>query len=345
MKRNLFSLLIIAFLASCTSTINLPVLKPADITLPSDIEKFTLVNRSKPSKNNQVWNVVEAVLTGEGLFADREGADQCLSGLMATMQQTPRFNITQTSIEFKGTGTEQFALPLSWPEVENICRQNTSEAIIVLEAFDSDSKLTNEAKPVQKKGADGQTITFSEFYSHARMEVKSGWRIYFPKDKRILDEYRFSDFLTFDGKGETAEKANASLPNKRDCIKRTGFHAGQQYGYRISPQWINVSRYFYTRGNDPMKAAGKRVKRAGDWKGAMEIWKKEALNNNPKVAWKANYNMALACEHEGNLDIALEWAKKSFDIGQKQAPAQYIHTLNTRINEKKKLDEQMKNQK
>ncbi|MBI3502346.1 MAG: tetratricopeptide repeat protein [Bacteroidetes bacterium] len=373
-----FLFLAIAF-TSCTSTIGLEVLKPADVTLPPDIQKFTLVNRTKPDKKNQVWNVVEGILTGEGIYQDREGADQTLSGLMQIMQRTPRYTITQASIEYKGTGTEVFAPLLPWEEVELLCQQYNSEALIVLESFDSDSRLTYDSKPVQvhfpcwdlnKNGikdaaedvnhdriwdsrdcqaanhpVEDQVITTSEFYTHAQVEIKTGWRIYFPKEKRIVDEFRFSDFKNFDGKGPTPEAATASLPNKRECVKQTGFHAGDKYGFRISPQWINVSRYFYTRGNDFMKEAGKKARKINDWKGAMEIWKKEALNTDRKISWHANYNMAVACEREGNLDVALEWAKKSFEIRRKNAAAQYVNTLNYRIAEKKRADEQMEGKK
>ncbi len=379
MKKLFLFSIITSFLASCTSTINLPVLKPADVTLPQDIQKFTLVNRTKPDKKNQLWNIVEGALTGEGVYQDREGADQCLSGLMSIMQQTPRYTITQASIEYKGTGTEQFALPLPWEEVDLLCKQYNSEALIVLESFDTDSKMTFDSKPVQVKAPaydcwdknknrvndpaedinhdgkwntldcpegsaqiPGETVNTTEYYTHARMEVKSGWRIYFPKEKRIVDENRFSDFMTFDGKGATQEQATAQLPNKRDCVKKTGYHAGTVYGFRISPQWISVSRNFYTKGNDNMKAAGKKARAVNDWTGAMELWKKEALNSDSKIAWHASYNMAVGCEREGNLDAALEWAKKSFNINQKSAPAQYINALNFRISEKKRLDEQMK---
>lgn len=376
MKR-IFTFLFIAItFASCTSQIGLQVLKPADVTLPSDIQKFTLVNRSRPDKKNQIWNVIEGALTGEGIFADHEGADQCLSGLMSIMTQNPiRFTITQASIEYKGTGTEMFAPPLPWEEVDMLCQQYNSEALIVLEAFDSHSRLTYNSKPVQVKfrcwdlnkngikdpaedinhdhiwdsrdcSAGGhpiedQVVTVPEFYTHAHIEVKTGWRIYFPKEKRIVDENRFSQNLGFEGKGATPEQATMNLPNKRDCIKKVGFQAGTAYGFRISPQWINVSRYFYTRGNDNMKLAGKKARKINDWKGAMELWKKEALNNDPKISWHANYNMALACERAGNLDLALEWAKRAYDKGRKSAAAQYVNIINSRIIEKQRLDEQM----
>ena len=158
----------------------------------------------------------------------------------------------------------------------------------------------------------------------------------------MVDEYRFSDFMNFDGKGPTPEAATAALPNKRDCINKTGFHSGNVYGFRISPQWIYVSRYFYTRGNDNMKFAGKKARRINDWQGAMLVWKKEALNSDKKIAWHATYNMAVACEREGNLDASLDWAKKSYEVGHTSAASQYIHIINERIAEKKRLDDQMK---
>ncbi|MBI4946825.1 MAG: hypothetical protein HY840_10555 [Bacteroidetes bacterium] len=376
MKKVIPILFIVLTFAGCTSTISLQVLKPADVTLPEEIQKFTLVNRTKPNKKNQVWNVVEGIFTGEGVFEDREGAQNCLGGLMETMQHTPRFTINQASMEFKGTGTDQFAAPLAWAEVETMCSQNNSEALIVLETFDSNSKLTYDSKPVTvkfpcwdwnrngikdaaedvnhdkvwdsrdcaaaKHPAEEQTVTTTEFYTHAQMEVKSGWRVYFPKEKRIVDEYRFSDYMTFDGKGATPEQATAALPNKRDCIKKTGFHAGNSYGFRISPQWIYVSRYFYTRGSASMKVAGKRARQLNDWKCSMDIWKREALSTNRKTAWKANYNMAVASEREGNLDMAMVWAKKAYEIGGKSAAASYINILNSRIMDNNRLNEQMK---
>ncbi len=94
-----------------------------------------------------------------------------------------------------------------------------------------------------------------------------------------------------------------------------------------------------------MKFSGKKARQIGDWKGAMELWKKEALNSNTKIAWKANYNMALGCEQEGNLPVALEWAKKAYNIGHKSAAAQYVNIIQYRIEEKQRLDEQMKSQK
>ena len=376
MKRFFTFLFIATLFASCTSTIGLQVLKPADITLPQDIQKFTLVNRTRADKKNQIWNIVEGALTGEGVYQDREGADRCLSGVMQIMQQSIRYTITQASIEYKGTGTEMFAPPLPWEEVDVLCKQYNSEALIVLESFDSDARLTYDSKPVEikfpcwdvnKNGVkdaaedvnhdkiwdsrdcsagghpiEDQTVTTTEFYTHAQMEVKTGWRIYFPKEKRIVDEYRFADNMNFSGKGPTPQAATAALPNKRECVKSTGAHAGTVYGYRISPQWITVSRYFYTKGNENMRMAGKRARQINDWKGSMEIWKKESLNSDKKIAWHADYNMGVACEREGNLDIAMEWAKKAYEKGHKSAAAQYINSLTYRISEKKRADEQMK---
>ena len=65
-------------LSACMSSTSLQVLKPADITLPEHIQKIAVANRSLPSKKNVFGNVLEGLLTGEGIFMDREGSADCV---------------------------------------------------------------------------------------------------------------------------------------------------------------------------------------------------------------------------------------------------------------------------
>ncbi|MFH1004409.1 MAG: DUF6340 family protein [Bacteroidota bacterium] len=342
MKKYFIFFILLLSMNSCTNSIRLQVLQPAQITMPEHIKKFVVANRSRASKNNQAMNIIEGVLTGEEPWADREGAGDCLYGFIDMMTKTPHFTVTQAAgVDLYGTGTSIFPIPLRWDEVEKICKDNNADAMVVLEAFDSDSRIDLSSRQVQTKGQEGQPITVIEHYANAKMEITTGWRVYEPKTKSIIDEYKFSDFLDFNSKGTSPEDAKAKLPSKRDCINKTGFHVGKKYGYRIAPQWILVIRNYYNKGNDNMKLAARKIRQVNDWKNAMELWKKEALNNNVKIAGRASYNMAVVCEREGNLEIALEWVKKSYLSGNKNA-RNYMNILNARIQDAKRLNEQMK---
>ena len=71
--------LITSVLSSCvTSSVILDVQRPADITVSQDIQNVVIVNRSRPSKENLTGNIVEGLISGEGIGHDRNGAEYCM---------------------------------------------------------------------------------------------------------------------------------------------------------------------------------------------------------------------------------------------------------------------------
>ena len=70
--------------------------------------------------------------------------------------------------------------------------------------------------------------------------------------------------------------------------------------------------------------------RITDWDEAAELWKKETSSSDPKLAGMASFNMAIVSEIKGELDIAIEWAKKSYEnYGNKKA-LKYLNILKNR---------------
>ncbi len=343
-NRNLYLLLtlLISFLASCkmTST-GLQVLKPADVTVPEHIQKVAIVNRTRPDKENKTLNVVEGIFSGEGIGADKEGAEECIFGLRTALARTPRYEVVQPAgLNLKGTGTSVFPQPLSWPDVKKICEENKVDAVIALEAFDSDSRMHRDTRPVTVTNKDGSKSQVPEYLASLEMRLTCGWRIYDAKNEKIIDEHRSEAHRGFDSKGATPQAAESGLPWRRDAVKSTGQHAGDLYCYRIAPMWINVSRSYYKKGSDDLSDAAYFVRR-GNWNDAIALWQKETGNADRKVAGRACYNMALASEKEGKLETALDWANKSFKNGDKESP-RYISILKGRIADQERLKDQMK---
>lgn len=344
MKRLLFFAPVIAsvLLTGCMSNVYVQALQPAQISMPQHFQKIAVVERVKPTKQNQAVNIIEGVLTGEGLQADREGGVSCLSGLKTSLLKTPRYTVAEAAgVDLRGTGTGEFPPALTWEEVAKICEANGAEALVVLEAFDSNSGIKMGTRPRKVKSKEGVETTVTEHVANMRMTITSAWRVYDYKNKIIVDEFRGDDFLDFVGAGATPDQAMAALPMKREAIKRTGFHAGSSYGYRIAPQWVTLHREYYTKGSDALKKA-RRFVRLNDWKGAAEIWKTRVQSSNRKEAGRATYNMAVASEVLGNLEAAKEWAVKAYkEKGNKKGLA-YSRQLERRIRDSKVLDEQMK---
>lgn len=329
------------FLGACgTTSYQMQLLQPATLTLPRDIKQVGLINRSLPDKGQGFLNVMEGLITGESIAADREASTECLHGLSAGLNNGPRFTaVIIEGLDLRGTGTRQFPEFLSWQRVEELCSQFRVDALIALETFDSDLALRESYADVERT-IDKKKVVVREYYAEARMNVNSGFTIYQPASQKIIDRNVFTDEMSWRGTGDSKQQALANLPSKRRALNESAVFSGHQYASRISPVWITASRDVYRKANDDFKIAARYIKQ-DNWPEAIAIWKRYTKDTDHKIAGRANYNMAVASEVEGNLSIAEEWAQRAWrEYGLKNARS-YIALLQTRKYELERLKEQM----
>lgn len=336
-----FFLPLLLTLASCsTMNVTLTVLEPAQINVPRGIRSLAVVNRSLPAKEEKVKNVLEGVITGEGLFADRAGSFECVRGVADGLVSSPRFTVVvPPENELKGTGTRQFPAPLDWNTVERICRQNQTDALLSLEVFDSNN-LYSDRKEQRTRKENDREVKYEVTITHVRSNIESGWRIYDPANRQIIDESIFTDYREWEAEGRSHKEALVNLPPQNEIVKQAGYFAGTQYARRISPSWIHTGREMYKKGNDDMKYA-KRLAQTNRWEEAADVWRKYTDDPDSKLAGRACYNMALAAEIAGNLQEAIEWAEKSYVRYNNKKAREYSYILKNRLNRQQRLDEQM----
>ena len=343
LRRVLFGFSIVVGLSACTtSSVLVNIQRPADINVPQNIKKIIITNRSTPSKENLYGNIFEGIISGEGIHADRQGSEACLKGLNSMMSGSERFELKNAGdLELKGTGTASFPIPLEWDVVQSYCDSYDADALIVLATFDSDSRsyVGNPVTITRKK--KGVKVKMLRYPAHMDISIESGWRIYDAKNKKIVDENKFTEHKEYSAWGDSPNEAQMSLPSKRRAVRESGHFAGDRYGFRISPIWIKRSRTYFIGKAEELKQAKKLVKR-GDWDAAIAIWKPLTESADEKTARRAAYNMAVASEMQGGLDAALDWAKKANQLGEKKA-YNYINVLNRRKMDKEKLKQQLNN--
>ncbi len=332
-----------ALLSACTtSSVMVRIQRPADITLSKEIKNVVVVNRSRPSKDNRAGNIIEGLVTGEGIGADRKGAEYCINGLSQMLNNSTRFNLKNVDgIELKGTGTSSFPLPLDWDQVKSICGSYDGDALLVLETFDSDSRKIVHEPHTRVRKIKGVKVKSIIYPATLFMEIESGWRVYDVNKQRIVDENKFIEIKEFTSEGGSPEEALLNLPSKMSALRRAGLFAGEQYGFRISPIWIRVDRTYYIGKHEELKQAKYFVK-TGDWDAAIEIWKLLVESEDLKLAKRAAFNLALASEIKGALDTAIDWAKKAQQLGESKAH-NYINVLHRRKMDEEKLRKQLIN--
>jgi tetratricopeptide (TPR) repeat protein len=331
--------LILSF-SACTKTVYVSVMKPALINVPHRIKTVALINRTLP--DNNVANIIEGVLTGETPGEDKEGANQALAGLNSALINSPRYEVKFTEVKIKGSGSGGvLPAPLSWTEIENICKEYNADAVVSLETYDSDFIVTNSSKLVEKN-ENGQVRKVPEYYAKGVATVKLGFRFYDPGLKTIPDQYNFSHVRNWSTAGPNLAAALAGLVGRNAAVNQVSNAAGSIYATRIAPTWVTESRKFYKKSHGNASIAeGFRRAMVKDYQGAEEAWKTAISTTHGKTAGKAAFNLAVAYEIQGDLEEAKKWIIKSYSDYNVKKARKYSPVIDRRIWERDKLQKQL----
>lgn len=331
MKKYLFILLAASILQSCkTDQLYLNVVEPAPVTIPSSIKSVGIINRSVPTDKTKVLDVVDKVLSLEGVDLDKDGAMEGIKGLSEELRNNGRFTEVKTlnNIDFRTPGLGVFPVPLTWEIVNKICKETGTNALFSLEMFDTDTKINYSTRPTDIKTPFGK-IPVLEHEADMETIVKTGWRIYDPANQLILDEYNLGESIVFSGRGVNPLLAAGALIGRKEAVNQVSNKAGHSYALRILPYELRVMRDYYVKGTNNFKIA-KRKAQVGNWDEAGMLWEKETANSKMKVAGRACYNMAIISEINGNLDNALKWAQKAYENYNIKLALKYVRILENR---------------
>jgi hypothetical protein len=132
------------------------------ITVTPEIKSVTIVNRSIPTSGT----TVETVLTAERKNQDKELSEECIKGLNELLQESTRFQVKRCENVFDAADptSNSFGAMLSWDFVDSLCKAYETDALLVLEYFDTDFRVVNPgATATQAIGnvLNGQTTSIT----------------------------------------------------------------------------------------------------------------------------------------------------------------------------------------
>jgi hypothetical protein len=318
--KNIFVLLImVSACYSCTTTnlMSLSVMQPAPVTIPPYIKNVGIVNRSRASDDNKMLNTIHNVASLESNGLTAEGAEASVSGLADELIKNNRFaQVTPlTAIDLRTFGAGVLPSSLPWETVEKICRENKIDALFSLEFFDAESKVNYAGTQTAIRTGIVNVPGIEQV--NMQTQIKTGWRIYDPSSRNILDEYLVSKDI------------HPPLVGRSEAVKQAANQAGQTYGCRIVPYWIRVSRFYYVGGDDNFVVA-KRMAQTGNWDEAAKLWQQETTSSRAKLAGRACYNMAIISEIHGDVDMAIQWAQKAYENYNTPYALRYVNILKDR---------------
>lgn len=117
MKKALLILFIAFALVGCkTNQLYLNVLEPAPVTISPSIKKVGVINRSTPTDETKVFDILDKALTLEGVDLDKDGAEQAIAGLSSELLNNKRFDEVKPlyDYDFRTPKLGLFPDPLTW---------------------------------------------------------------------------------------------------------------------------------------------------------------------------------------------------------------------------------------
>lgn len=333
MKNKLYILLILTALiaTSCrtVSFVQFQVLEPATIILPKHVKKFSVVNNILlQNKYDKIINKKKSKVDYK-MFNINKTKIKNLTTNLTVKDLTDMINDSPLYEKAVLIKNKKNIDSLNWESIKSICKKNNTDALISLEGFIHDD-----------------SVNFDSFYSnlgyvyytYLNFKVTTVWRIYYPQQLKVIDRYIQIGNVPFDSYGYSLRGSIREMANDTVISERIANNVANAFFRRISPAWTDCSRMYFT-GSSNMRKAIVYVQN-NDWEKAAELWKLDVNNTNKRIAGDAAYNMALAAEMEGKLNIALVWAKKSLEKFNNKWAADYIHILKQRIKEQVKLNKQ-----
>lgn len=304
-------------------------LDPA-VSFPENVQNIAVVNRSLTKTDDKQKKTVESIFTGEIAGSDKRASDECIRAVYDHLNGRMGINIIIPSkSHLYGSGTRDIPELLDWQIVQNVCDAEKVDALLVLETFDSNSDVVVKAVTEKVVTVINGGKPNAAMPGQVRMNVLCYWRLYDPRNKTIIDQYRSISYLTFNGNGSGLTIAPPeALPN-------TAYAAGEEYVSRFLSGYYSVRRDMYKKGKGSAKhqfQAAFRAAEMAEWENAIEKWKEVERRGNRKSAGRACLDIAVAYEVLGKTDLALQWVKKAYQDYDDKLARDYVKILMNRKN-------------
>ncbi len=302
----LFGLLTIGLtLQSCITQrkISFSTLTPAEITLSPEISEVCLINHgiSEPEASNGVFYGFAGQLYYDSTKYDTLISWAVMDGLTDGFATSQRLVISGEPLLWLRSSIEKetFAF-ISDTMMDSFCPSNIADASLIIDKM---SIFDNFDYFLMDNGL---------YYMQLTALAAIGFQFYDLQNKQLVDQYISIDTLSYSTYGYSWEKTIATLPGRAELYQDIAYDIGKKYAWRLTPGLKKHQRFYYLT-NDKDIQKGHEYANQGLWATAARYWIKLTDNKNKRKAYLSAFNMALASEMEGQLDIALYWIDRALE--------------------------------
>lgn len=303
--------------AGCSVTrMTVDVYKPPVVSMPDSIEQIGILNVAMGKINQDINSMVEDLRRGTGSYTYYLSAQRAVQGALEYLEYSEEFrSVLPVKMESITADNRQMPEALDWDFVERLCTDNNLDALITIESIATTNttgvEMFRQKKQEEKNKVWTNRILYNtemtrRYVASLTVVIWSGWRVYLPSERNIIDEYFFSDSVLYEMDGYTEEEALEKLPGRGAAVEETGFFIGEQYAARIVPGWSTVQRTFYRPWHSLFNGTTKHL-RMRRWGVLSEEWESLKDNPDPGISGMACHNLAVLKEMQGDYPEAVNY--------------------------------------
>lgn len=306
--------------------------KPASDELSPDIQSITLMNRSMSNQfENYREDSLQIYFYKKGyqlskIILDSAASDTTIRALAALLIESGRYDIV-VPVNRNIPRNLSFALlpdTLSHQQVSQICTDYNTDAVMVLERFSTKTM----ADYTSEKYIDPRTGTNYDYYASLDLKYDAFFRIYKPGPKTLVKEIELIDTINWESADYTQERLFSKMPSIKQSMINAGIKVALDMDEKLSPTWIPEKRGYFLF--QPKDDPGQKFMNENNYEEAGKYWAEMAQSTNKKVKSKAEYNLALIRELNGDIDGAIDWGLKSFYTYYRFQTESYLKKLKVR---------------
>ncbi|MCY1719299.1 DUF6340 family protein [Prolixibacteraceae bacterium Z1-6] len=336
---------ILLFAASCTTTkiLTIEIPQPAPKELSDRIQSLVLVNRTVNEKYSDFLSDSLQMLFYKQQFnldtiiLDSTAVDTTIKALGELLFESGRYDFVIPENRFLTFNKNSFfTQEMPWNEVKELCETYDADAVLSLDMFNTRIITKFDKESVFDPMQNG---FYSAYSADMTIIYEALFRVYDPLEEKVLVREFFKDTIQWNDFAYSINDLFGHFTPVKQALTETGIALALDFSEKISTVWRQEQRPFYVKGDANLKYAGTFID-DGEWAQAMALWKETEENTQSKsTKSKAQLNMAIAYELQGDIDEAISWALKSYNTMYRQITYQYLELLNRR---KKELQNQTK---
>lgn len=312
------------------STINIEIIIPGEHKFPQGYKNVAIrYNNSNISRNPRfsTWYLNNEKFT-DTTNLDSIASEIYFQNFIAHLKYQQHFDtffelepMNYTDIKLKDsliTFIDSVFSLYSVNDIQQIADSTGADLFLSFDFFAShDGIFTTHYKP-EKSDTSGLFFNDFNIYRDATevVHILSGWNFYDLKKQKLIYSQLKTDTIKWIEPVYNKSIAKLILPSRRDAVLNAADIAGNQFAEFLLPHWLEVERMYYKFGHGELKSVNSLIKQ-NRWMEAAGIYRKNTKIRNKKVASKCMFNMALACELNGDMDAAIDWVTKSMNANHK----------------------------